>query len=89
MAASAMLARRMLDVFPFIAWIAPAASLVLLAVMWRFGEMRRVALLLAIVWFLVAAYLQFLGASPMAVAIGLALQTMLAVYLMVRFRTTS
>jgi hypothetical protein len=73
---------------PFLAWLAAILSLVYLFVLWRFGDLRRSVLLILSAWFLVAAYLQFLSSTLMSVAIGVALQTLLAIFLMVRFRQT-
>jgi hypothetical protein len=72
--------------FPFIAWIAPITSFVLLAVLWQFGELGRPSLVILPGWFLVAAYLQF-GSSSMGLgATGLLLQTILALYLFMRWK---
>ena len=76
----------MLEVFPFLAWLAAITAAVLLIVLWRFGELgpRSVAVLLG--WFLIAGYLQFFAGSMVLGAVGLLLQTMLAIYLIIRFR---
>jgi hypothetical protein len=76
----------MLDVLPFLAWLAAITSGVVLAVLWSGGELRPRSRLLLSPWFLLAAYLQFLGRSPVQSAMGLLLQTMLAVVLIVRSR---
>ena len=76
----------MLDVLPFLTWLAAIASGVFLAIHWGGGTSRpRIRLILS-AWFLLAAYLQFLGHSPVQSAVGLALQTMLAIVLVVRSR---
>lgn len=76
----------MLDVLPFLAWLAAITSGVVLAVLWSGGELRPRSRLILLAWFLIAAYLQFLGGSPVQSAMGLLLQTMLAVGLIVRSR---
>ena len=72
--------------FPWLAWIAAAASLVLLVVLWRLGEVRQGSLAPLAGAFLVAAYGQFISASAVVNSVGLVLQTILAIYLIVRFR---
>ena len=66
-------------------WIPAAASAVNLLISWNVGILRRPVLLLA--WFGLALLFQFVGDtfSP-GWAIGLALQTILAVYLAVRMK---
>jgi hypothetical protein len=76
----------MLQILPFGAWIATVTSLVFLVVFWTSGELGRVSAVAHAAWFLAAAYLQFFGPSLIAGAVGLALQTVLAVYLLVRWR---
>ena len=76
----------MLPVLPFLAWIAAITSLVLLVVLWFFGDSRRRTLVLPIGCFVGALLCQFLGGSPTVGAAGLVVQTMLAIYLMFRWR---
>ena len=71
----------MLQLFPFSAWIAIVTSTSLLAILWGFGDMDARQGVVLGVWLLVAGYLQFFGESMTTVAVGLALQTMLALYL--------
>ena len=79
----------MLQIFPFLAWLAAIISAVLLAALWKLGELRPVTLGVLFVWFLVAAYCQFLGASAMVAAVGVAAQTLLAIYLIARWKLAS
>jgi hypothetical protein len=74
-----------LQIIPF-GWLAALTSAVLLIALWNIGDLspRRLAVLLG--WFLTAGYCQFLGASALVGAAGLLLQTMLAIYLIVRWR---
>jgi hypothetical protein len=75
-----------LDILPFLTWLAAITSVVLLVVSWKFGELRRSGVAALVGWFLVAAYCQFFGGSPLVSAVGLFLQTMLAILLMIRWR---
>ena len=76
----------MLQLAPLALWLAPITSLVMLAMLAAAGELhpRGAAVLLAV--FLVAAYWQFFSLSPVFAAVGLGLQTLLAVALVVRWR---
>lgn len=72
--------------FPYIAWLAPITSLVLLTVLWQFGELGRRSVVILPGWCLLAGYLQF-GSSSMGLsATGLLLQTMLALHLIMRWK---
>ena len=75
----------MIQIFPFALWLAVLTSAVLLVVLWTLGELghRTAGVLLG--WFLLAVYCQFFRAGGLAAA-GLVLQTVLAVYLIVRFK---
>jgi hypothetical protein len=75
-----------LQAFPFLAWAAPFVSAVLLLVTWGFGESRGARLVIETVLFAVALYAQFLASAPAAHRVGLPLQTILAIYLLVRWR---
>ena len=76
----------MLQIFPFLAWLAAMTSAILLIVLWLSGELSSISLTAGISAFLIAAYCQFFGRSAMTGALGLLLQTMLAIYLIVRWR---
>ncbi len=76
----------MLQVFPFLAWLAAIISAILLAALWSLGELRPGVLGVLAAWFLAAAYCQFLGASAMVAAVGLLCQTILAIYLIFRWK---
>lgn len=76
----------MLQIVPFLAWLAAVTSAALLALSWSLGEFRRRTLAVLVGWFLVAGYCQFLSGSAIMNAVGLSLQTILAAYLLVRFR---
>lgn len=71
----------MLQLFPFSAWIALVTSASLLWILWGFGDMAPWQGIVLSAWFVVAGYLQFFGDSMIAVAAGLGLQTVLALYL--------
>ena len=79
----------MLQVFPFLAWLAAVTSAVLLLLLWYFGELRRYSGAALLGWFLIAGYCQFLGGSPVVSAIGLFLQTILAIVLALRWKLSS
>ena len=72
--------------FPWLAWIAAGTSLVLLVALRIFGEMRPGSFAPLVGAFLVAAYGQFISSSDLMNKVGLVLQTILAVYLVVRFK---
>jgi hypothetical protein len=72
--------------FPYIAWLAPITSFVLLTVLWQFGELGRPSVVILPGWFLLAGYLQFASASMGVSAAGLLLQTILALYLFMRWK---
>ena len=76
----------MLQLFPFLGWLAPIASGTLLVILWNVGELRRRTAMALVVVFLGAGYLQFLGSSSVVCASGRAIQTLLAIYLIVRWR---
>lgn len=78
----------MLQLFPFAAWLAVATSAVMLVMLYAAGELRGRGGAFAVAWFLVAASCQFAGDSQVIVALGLALQTLLAIGLIVRWRMT-
>lgn len=61
--------------------------MVLLAALFALGDLLSPRVLAMVVpWFGLAAYWQFFGASASASAAGLALQTVLAIYLILRWR---
>ncbi len=76
----------MLYIFPFIVWLAAVTSVVLLTVLWNLGELGLRGLAVLLGWFLLAGYCQFFGGSAVLRAVGLLLQTLLAIYLVLRFR---
>ena len=79
----------MLQLFPFVVYLAPITSLVLFVMLASAGELRwRAGLALGAI-FAVAAYYQFLGGSAIVAALGLGLQTLLAIYLIVRWRLST
>jgi len=78
-----------LQIFPFLSLVAPAASLVLLVMLIAAGEIGPRGMAVAVSWMLAAGYCQFFPASPVMSATGLALQTLLAVGLTVRWRLTT
>ena len=76
----------MLQIFPFIAWLAPLTSAALLIGLWHLGDLRRPVLAVLVGWFLIAGYCQFFWGSAVVAAIGLLAQTLLAIYLLIRWR---
>jgi hypothetical protein len=78
-----------MTLFPFLAWIAIVTSAALLAMLHATGELEPRGLVVLVAWLLVAAGLQFFGASSAAVTGGLVLQTVLAVYLLIRWKASA
>jgi hypothetical protein len=75
-----------LQIFPFLAWLAAIASIVLLTALWSLGELGPRSLPFLIGWFLLAACCQFLVGSAVVGAAGHVLQTILAIYLILRWK---
>ena len=76
----------MLFFFPWLAWIAALTSATLLIVMWTLGELAPRALAALGGCFLLAAYCQLFSASALVGAFGLLLQTLLAIFLILRWK---
>ena len=76
----------MLQLFPFLVYLAPIVSMVLLIMLAAAGELRYRARLVLGAIFAVAAYAQFFGRTALLGAAGLGVQTLLAIYLIVRWR---
>ncbi|OFW08708.1 MAG: hypothetical protein A3H96_08575 [Acidobacteria bacterium RIFCSPLOWO2_02_FULL_67_36] len=76
----------MLLIFPFLVWVAAGTSAILVGALWYLGELSGRRLALSLGSFVVAGYCQFFAASAIVAAVGLLLQTMLAVLLIVRWR---
>ena len=76
----------MLQLFPFVVYLAAISSAVFLGALWILGELgpRSVCALLGC--FLLAGYCQFLAGSAIVSTAGLVLQTTLAIYLVLRWR---
>ena len=79
----------MLQMFPFLTWLAAVASGILLMLLWSLGELRRYSGAALLSWFLIAGYCQFFGASPVVRAVGLFFQTALAIVLSLRWKFSS
>ena len=79
----------MLQIFPFVGWLALITSIVLLAALFWLGDLRSRTLVALGVWWIVAAYAQLFGRTPNVAAAGLGLQTILSVYLIIRWRLNS
>jgi len=77
-----------LQIFPFLAWVAVVTSTVLLALLWSLGDLGRGGAGVLLGWFLLAVYFQFLGASALLRAAGLVLQTVLAICLLIRWKAS-
>jgi hypothetical protein len=75
-----------IQIFPFAAWLALATSAVLLVMLLTLGELRLRGGSVLVGWFLAAAYCQFFALSADVAAAGLALQTLLAIYLILRWK---
>ena len=79
----------MLLIFPWLAWLAVITSAVLLVMLSGVGALGRREASVLVVWFFVAAYGQFLGATAVVVTAGLVLQTVLAIYLVIRWKLST
>jgi hypothetical protein len=75
-----------LQIFPVLGWFAPLTSAALLIGLWNLGDLSLSNLAVLVAWFLAAGYCQFLTGSAVVAAIGLAGQTLLAIYLVLRWR---
>ena len=75
-----------LEILPFLTWLASITSLVVLIALWKLGELRPSRLVLLSAVSLLAGYWQFFGGSPLVAAGGLALQTVVAVGLILRWK---
>jgi hypothetical protein len=78
-----------LGLISFLAPLATLTSIVMLVLLLATGEVRLRGGVLLAALFLAAGYAQFFGASPGVSVIGLGCQTLLAVYLIVRWRLAS
>ena len=76
----------MLQIFPLLGWLAPLTSAALLIGLWILGDSRRPGLAVLLGWLLLAAYCQFFTRSAVVAAVGLLCQTILAIYLLLRWR---
>ena len=76
----------MLQLFPFLGWLALVTSVVLLIVLFWLGELSPRALVLLVAWWVIAAYGEFYGGTAIVSAAGRGLQTVLAVHLIMRWR---
>ena len=69
-----------------VGWLAAATSLAMLVMLATAGELRPRGGAIFVTLFVIAASCQFLSASAIVGAAGLALQTLLAIALIVRWR---
>ena len=76
----------MIPLFPFALWLSVVTSIVMLCVLWMSGELEGRGGLVLLAWLVLAAYGQFFGASSAGATGGLVLQTVLAIYLLVRWK---
>ena len=79
----------MLQLLPFLTWLAPITSAFLLIVLWHSRELRPRSLLPLLALFALAGYCQFFAVSLVAGPMGLGLQTGLAIGLMIRWKWSS
>jgi hypothetical protein len=76
----------MFAIFPWLPWLAAIASVTLLVMLCATGELGARARAILPSWWLLAAYCQFFGTSGGMWALGLVLQTILAVNLIIRWK---
>lgn len=79
----------MLFVFPWLAWIAALTSVTLLIVMWTSGDLAPRALAVLAGCVLLSGYCQFSSSSAPVAACGLSLQTLVAIYLIIRWKLSA
>jgi len=72
---------------PFLPWIATATSACGLVLLWRDLETSEGWLAVLSAWFAAGLFCQFFVSSAVVSAIGLALQTLLAIAVVVRIRS--
>jgi len=77
-----------LQIFPLLAWIAAVTSAVLIVVLWTARNLGRREVSVLAVWFVVAGFCQFRGSSAFSTTAGLVLQTVLAIYLIFRWKVS-
>jgi hypothetical protein len=73
-------------IYLLVRWLAVVTSIVMLIGLWTAGELGRRGVIILFAWLLAAGYCQFFGRSTSVYAIGLGLQTVLAIYLVLRWR---
>ncbi|HJQ97279.1 MAG TPA: hypothetical protein VJ826_03140 [Candidatus Polarisedimenticolaceae bacterium] len=76
----------MLEIFPFLPWLATGIALFFGVMLGLSGELAGRRALVVAVWFVVAFYLQCYGSSTALTVVGLILQTLLTVYLWALWR---
>jgi hypothetical protein len=79
----------MLQLFPFASLLATAVSVAFIVMLWFSGDLRPRGGVVVVVWFVAAAWCQFVGGSAALSATGLVLQTLLAIGLIARWRLTA
>ncbi len=72
--------------FPSATWLAAITSVVLLTILWLLGDLKPRGAAALLVGFLVAGYCQFFSGSRIISAVGLLLQTVVAVVLILRWK---
>ena len=70
----------------FLSWLATATSIVVMVMLAAAGDLTVRSGIVPGALILLAAYGQFFAGSPLIAAAGLGLQTLVAVYLLVRWR---
>ena len=75
-----------MTVMTVLAYVPPIATAVQLAAAWMMGDLESRAKGLLLTAFAVAIYLQFFGQTMVASVAGLVVQTVLAIYLAVRWQ---
>ena len=78
----------MIQFIPFIDWLAALTSITLLIVLWRAADIGQFETAALGVLFAAAAGVQVFSDSFLATRIALALQTVLAVHLIIRWRVS-
>jgi hypothetical protein len=76
----------MLMLFPVLAWVAAITAGTALMMLWLTGELDTRAAVTLLGWLVVAAACQFFASQAWLGFAGLVMQTVLAVYLVVRWK---
>jgi hypothetical protein len=78
-----------MPLLPFLALLAVLTSIVMIVLFFLNGDLGIRTGVVVVAWCAAAGWAQFFSTSAMVAAAGLAVQTLLAIYLLVRWRLTA